>query len=229
MIYKNRVEAGKELAQALALYENQESVILALPRGGAVVAAQISRAFDAPLDLVLVRKLGAPMQPELAMGAVVDDAEISVVRNEDIISSYGITEEEFDYVLNAELDEIERRRRLYLGDRPRARVRGRVAIVVDDGIATGATVRAACKAIRKRNPAELVIAAPVAPTSISEELGGDADEIVCPHCFEPFYAIGFYYEDFRQISDEEVIRILDCTRAPGAASRRERYSASGKL
>ncbi len=215
MIYENRSDAGKRLALELAKYEGQDPLILALPRGGLAVAAEIARAFDAPLDLILVRKLGVPLQPELAMGAVIDGAEPSVVRNDDILALLDIPEEEFKQACEGELAEIERRRKLYLKDRPRADVRDRVVIVVDDGIATGATTRAALQAVRKRRPRKLVLAVPVAPTSTLEELSGDADDIVCLQSHEPFYAIGLYYEDFHQVTDQEVIDVLSKVRAPG--------------
>ena len=214
MIYKNRSDAGKRLARELALYRSQDPVILALPRGGLAVAAEIALALDAPLDLVLVRKLGVPMQPELAMGAVVDGAEPYVVRNEDILAFLAMPEEEFREVCERELAEIERRRRLYLKDRPRADLKDHVVIVVDDGIATGATTRAALQAIRKRSPRKLVLAVPVAPTSTLDELSGEADEIVCLQSHEPFYAIGLYYENFHQVTDNEVIDVLSKVRAP---------------
>ena len=214
MIYENRSDAGKRLALELAGYKSQEPVILALPRGGVPVAAEIAQALDAPLDLILVRKLGVPMQPELAMGAVIDGAEPHVVRNEDIIAIAGVPEEEFGRICARELAEIERRRELYLADRPRAELRDRVVIVVDDGIATGATVRAALQAVRSKGPRKLVLAVPVAPTSTLKELEGEAGEIVCLQCHEPFYAIGLYYTDFHQVSDREVIGILSRVRAP---------------
>ncbi len=208
MIYRDRRDAGRRLAQELAHYKSDAPVVLALPRGGVVVAAEIAEALNAPLDLVLVRKIGVPFQPELAMGAVVDGRDPHIIRNEDIIAATGISEEEFQEVCKAELSEIDRRRELYLAGHPRSDVRDRVVIVVDDGIATGATTRAALEAIRERKPRKLVLAVPVAPTSTLEELSGLPDEIVCLQSHEPFYAIGLYYEDFRQVSDDEVIGIL---------------------
>ena len=214
MIYENRSDAGKRLARELAGYKSQDPLILALPRGGVPVGAEIAKALDAPLDLILVRKLGVPMEPELAMGAVIDGAEPHVVRNEDIIALLAMPEAEFEQICARELAEIERRRQLYLADRPRAELRDRVVIVVDDGIATGATVRAALQAIRRKGPGKLVLAVPVAPTSTLEELEGEADEIVCLQRHEPFYAIGLYYTDFHQVTDKEVIGILSKVRAP---------------
>lgn len=208
MPFKNRVEAGRKLAAALAAYKQEKPVILALPRGGVPVAAEVAAALDAPLDLILVRKVGVPFQPELAMGAVVDGADPIIVRNDDVIAQAGITEAAFKSVCDAELAEIERRRARYLGNRERAEVAGNTAIVIDDGIATGATTRAALRATRMRNPKRLVLAVPVAPTDSLAELRQEADDMVCVEDHRMFGAIGFYYSDFRQISDEEVIEIL---------------------
>jgi len=208
MSFRDRKEAGQKLAAALAGYKNQQVVVLALPRGGVPVAAEVAAALQAPLDLVLVRKVGVPQQPELAMGAVVDGGQPLVVRNEDVIALAGIDQSEFESVCENELAEIERRRQRYLGNRRRVDVAGRVAIVVDDGIATGATTRAALRATRMRNPSRLVLAVPVAPTESLAAMSQEADEVVCLEDHEFFGAIGFYYADFRQTSDEEVIEIL---------------------
>ena len=208
MPFRDRSEAGRKLAIALAKYKDQQPVVLALPRGGVPVAAEVAQALGAPLDLVLVRKIGVPFQPELAMGAVVDGESPVIVRNEDVIRMAGIDEADFEAVCESELAEIERRRQRYLGTRERADVTGRIAIVVDDGIATGATTRAALRAVRARNPKTVVLAVPVAPTESLQSLRSDADEIVCLEDYESFGAIGFYYRDFRQITDEEVIDTL---------------------
>ena len=208
MIYENRSDAGKRLARELADYECQKPLVLALPRGGMPVAAEIARALKAPLDLILVRKLGVPGQPELAMGAVIDGAEPYVVRNEDILSFLPLSEDDFRRICERELAEIERRRALYLKNRPRVDPKDRVVIVVDDGVATGATTRAALRAIRKRSPKKVILAVPVAPTGTLAELEAEADEVVCLQRHEPFHAIGLYYEDFHQVSDKEVIDLL---------------------
>ena len=207
MSFRDRRQAGQELAAALAGYKNQRVVVLALPRGGVAVAAEIAAALRAPLDLVLVRKVGLPQQPEL-MGAIVDGAKPLVVRNEDVIAAAGIGQEEFDSVCAEELAEIERRRRRYLGGRARIDVAGRIAIVVDDGIATGATTRAALRATRRRKPSKLVLAIPVAPTESLAAMREEADEVVCLEDHELLGAIGHYYSDFHQISDEEVVTTL---------------------
>ena len=208
MMFRNRSEAGRRLAKALAHYKKDDPLVLALPRGGVAVAVEIALALNAALDLILVRKLGVPWQPELAMGAVVDGEHPYVVRNEDILAQINLTGEEFREICERELDEIERRRRLYLQGLPREDVEGRTVIVVDDGIATGATTRAALLAVRNQRPRWLVLAVPVAPASTLEELSPETNDIVCLSSPEPFYSIGQFYEDFRQISDKEVIAML---------------------
>ena len=204
----NRADAGRRLAAALVQYKEQQPVILALPRGGVPVAAEVATALSAPLDLILVRKIGVPYQPELAMGAVVDGGAPVVVRNEDVIALASVSEPEFKAVYDREVAEIERRRQHYLGNRSRANVDGCIAIVIDDGIATGATTRAALRATRARNPKKLVLAVPVAPTETLAIMRQEADDVVCLEEYSDFGAIGFYYLDFRQVSDQEVIETL---------------------
>ncbi len=213
MPFENRSAAGRSLAAALARYKATRPVVLALPRGGVPVAAEVAAALGAPLDLILVRKIGVPAQPELAMGAVADGDAPIVVRNADIIQHSGITETEFNAVRDAELAEIERRRRRYLGARARGDVVGRTVIVIDDGIATGATMRTALRAVRARAPNELVLAVPVATTGTLDELRNEADSVVCLESPAWLDAVGFFYSDFRQISDAEVIATL--ARFPG--------------
>ncbi len=208
MPFADRTDAGRQLAQALARYKGEPAVVLALPRGGVPVAAEVAAALGAPLDLILVRKIGVPFQPELAMGAVVDGDKPLIVRNEDVLALTGIDREEFDAVCRAELAEIERRRSRYLGSRARAAVEGRVAIVIDDGIATGATTRAALRATRARKPKKLILAVPVAPTESLAAMREEADEVVCLEDHDDFGAIGYYYADFRQTSDKEVTDAL---------------------
>jgi putative phosphoribosyl transferase len=208
MAFIDRSDAGRRLARALLAFRNRRPVVLALPRGGVPVAAEVAAALHAPLDLVLVRKIGVPDQPELAMGAVVDGGAPIVVRNEDVIGLTGVDEAEFEAVRDRELAEIERRRKLYLGKRIPADVAGRTAIVIDDGVATGATTTAALRALRLRQPARLVLAVPVAPTDTMAALREEADEVVCLETHASFGAIGFYYADFRQLSDQEVKDIV---------------------
>jgi putative phosphoribosyl transferase len=206
MSFKDRADAGRKLALVLGDYKNQQPVVLALPRGGVPVAAKVAAALNAPLDLILVRKIGVPDQPELAMGAVVDGDEPLVVRNEDIIRFAGIDELEFNAVCDSELAEIERRRQRYLGSRERVEVAGRTAIVIDDGIATGATTRAALRAARLRKP--IILAVPVAPTDSLAAMQQEADEVVCLETHWDFGAIGLYYSIFWPVPDDEVIALL---------------------
>jgi predicted phosphoribosyltransferase len=208
MTFRDRSDAGRRLARALSVYRGRNAVVLALPRGGVPVAAEVAEALDAPLDLILVRKIGVPSQPELAMGAVVDGAVPIIVRNQEVIELSGTTAEEFEAVCAKELAEIERRRKLYLGERTRAPITGQVTIVVDDGIATGATTLAALKAVRNRKPKELVLAVPVAPPDTIERLRGEVDALICLETPESFGAIGLFYQDFRQVSDEQVVQVL---------------------
>ena len=208
MPFKDRLDAGCKLAAVLTKYKDRQPVVLALPRGGVPVAAEVAVALNAPLDLILVRKIGVPFQPELAMGAVVDGGAPIVVRNEDVIRLAGIGEQDFKAVCEQELAEIERRRQRYLGSRERVDIAGRAVIVIDDGIATGATTRAALRATRMRNPKTLVLAVPVAPTENLAAMREEADDVVCLEDYAQFGAIGYYYSDFRQISDQEVTDIL---------------------
>lgn len=208
MLFQNRDDAGRQLARALVKYRSRHPVVLALPRGGVPVAAEVAERLEAPLDLVLVRKIGVPLQPELAMGAVVDGEQPLIVRNQDVIDLAGVSEDTFDAVCKEELAEIDRRRERYLGDRAQSDVKGRVAIVVDDGIATGATTLAAVRALRKREPEELILAVPVAPLDTLQRLHAEVDAIVCLETPRDFGAIGYYYRDFRQVGDDEVIAIL---------------------
>jgi predicted phosphoribosyltransferase len=208
MPFADRRDAGRLLATALDRYRGEKVVVLALPRGGVPVAGEVAAALSAPLDLVLVRKIGVPSQPELAMGAVVDGDRPLTVRNEDVIRMARVSDAEFARVRERELMEIASRRERYLGGRPHPELRGRIAIVVDDGIATGATTRAALRSVRQFGPRKLVLAIPVAPTTTLSEFRDEVDEIVCLEDYEPFGSIGAYYADFAQVDDAEVKRIL---------------------
>jgi putative phosphoribosyl transferase len=231
-LFRDRQDAGRRLARALSRYKDQDPVVLALPRGGVPVAAEVASALGAPLDLVLVRKIGLPYQPELAMGAVVDGGAPIVIRNDDVIAAASVGDDEFDIVRDRELAEIERRRQRYIKERPRAGIAGRTAIVVDDGIATGATMKAALRAVRKRGARQVVLAVPVAPVDSIEDLRDEVDAVVCLETPDVFGAIGYFYDDFRQVSDDEVIAILH--RLPpkrsssAAQAARKQFPGSGQ-
>lgn len=217
MIFADRRSAGRRLAKALEAYRGLSPVVLALPRGGVSVAEPVAEALDAPLDLVFVRKLGAPGHPELAVGAVAERRERAEVLNPSIVSSLGLAEERLAEAAGREFEEIARRRRLYLGEAAQEPLEGRVVIVVDDGVATGATTRAALRAVRAEKPRKLVLAVPVAPASGAAELADEADEVVCLEQPEPFYAVGAFYEDFSQVPDSEVAAALARRRRPAAS------------
>jgi predicted phosphoribosyltransferase len=217
MSFADRSEAGSKLALALEAYRGKDTVVLALPRGGVEVAVEVAKYLEAPLDLLLVRKIGVPTQPELAMGAVVDGTEPVVVRNEQVIRLAWVSAAEFDAACRRELDEIERRRSLYLGGRAPQEIAGRVAIIVDDGIATGATVRAAIRGLRRRNPSKIVLAVPVAPPEELVRLKQEADDVVCLEAPEFFHAIGLHYRDFRQLTDDDVIQLIRSVNANAAS------------
>ena len=206
--FANRAEAGKALAKKLAALKLDHPVVLALPRGGVPVAVEIARILKAPLDLVLVRKIGVPFQRELAAAAVVDGGEPEVVVNNEVVTGAGVPQDYITEQTRIELAEIERRRHVYLEGRPRVPLEGRNLILVDDGIATGASVRAAIAALLRKSPKSLIIAVPVAPRDTVALLRGKVDEVVCLEMPEPFYAIGLHYRDFHQVPDEEVIELM---------------------
>jgi len=207
--FLNRAEAGKALACELADRGYTDPVILALPRGGVPVGIEIARELRAPMDLVMVRKIGVPRQPELAAAAVVNGENPQIVINEAIAAKARLSHDEIERLAQTQLDEIKRRREIYLKGRASVPVEGRTVIVVDDGIATGATMRASLKAVRKRKPAKLVLAVPVAAPDTLEALRGEVDEIVCLLKPELLLGVGAHYADFSQTSDEEVIHLLD--------------------
>jgi len=209
VIFRDRKQAGTRLAAELRRFHERDPVVLALPRGGVPVAFEVATALAAPLDLILVRKIGAPQQPELAVGAVVDGEEMEIVVNEDVLQALALSEEYVRTQAKHQVEEIERRRRTYLAGLERVALAGRTAIVVDDGIATGATMRAALRAARRRKPAYLVLAVPLAPPETIEELRSEVDEVVCLATPSPFGAIGAFYGDFRQVSDDEVRKLLE--------------------
>lgn len=207
--FSNRTEAGRALARLLSGRNYPDPVVLALPRGGVPVAIEIARALKAPLDLVMVRKLGVPFQPELAVGAVVNGDHPQIVVNDEVARQAGVSRQDLDRMAERQLEEIARRRTLYFKARSQQTVEGRTVIIVDDGIATGATTKAAIKGVRQRKPAKLVLAVPVAPKDTLEHLHAEVDDIICIETPSPFYAIGVHYADFDQVDDEEVVRLLD--------------------
>lgn len=207
-MFANRREAGRLLAQSLLRYKDENPVVLALPRGGVEVGYEVARALNAPLDVLIARKLGAPGQPELAIGAVVDGDHPEAVLNRDVMRAFGVSDEYLDRVVRIELREIERRQRTYRQGRPPLPLDGATVIVVDDGIATGASVRAALRGLRRRNIRKLVLAVPVAPPSTAETLKPEVDDLVCLKLPADFRAVGLHYRDFEQTSDQTVIELL---------------------
>jgi len=209
-MFRDRKEAGQRLAKALAHLKDRDPVVLALPRGGVPVGAEVADALGAALDVVLVRKIGAPSQPELAAGAVVDGQQMEIVPNDDVVSALGIDDAYMREQAAREVERIEARRKRYLDGRwERTPVEGRTVIVVDDGIATGATMRAALRGLRRRNPGRLVLAVPVAPLDTVRTLREEVDELVCLETPSPFGAIGRFYQRFEQVDDEAVTDALE--------------------
>ena len=221
MIYRDRVEAGRHLAAQLTNYADRADVlVLALPRGGVPVAFEVAEALRAPLDIFLVRKLGVPGQEELAMGAIATGGVR--VLNEDVVDYLRIPGAVIDAVAADELRELERRERAYRGDRPAPDVRGKTVILVDDGLATGSTMRAAAAALRQQQPARIVVAVPVSAPQTCDEYRMGVDEIVCAVTPESFQAVGQWYEDFAQTTDEEVHeRLARAGHKQAAASRKQ--------
>jgi putative phosphoribosyl transferase len=206
--FVDRASAGRSLAREVAKRRFEQPVVYALPRGGVPVAAPIAAALDAPLDLLMVRKLGVPSQPELAAGSVVDGETPDVILNEGIVRAAGLTGADLKRLGDAELKEIERRRRIYLPDRAPVSAQGKTAILVDDGIATGASIRAAITAVRRRNPLRIIVAVPVASREAIEELQKVVEEVICLMIPPWFGAVGYYYDDFHQVGDDEVVTLL---------------------
>jgi len=208
MLFPDRTEAGRLLASRLMKYAGRPDVlVLGLPRGGIPVAFEVARELSVPLDVFLVRKLGVPGREELAMGAIATGGV--KILNEDVVRALGISDEVIDEVAAAEQAELERRQRAYRGDRPAPKVRGRTVILIDDGLATGSTMRAAVASLRQQGPARIVVGVPVGAPGTCAELQEEADEVICARMPEPFYAVGFWYRDFSQTTDEEVHDLLE--------------------
>jgi len=207
MIFGDRVEAGRRLAEKLRAYaKRNDVVVLGIPRGGVPVAFEVAAALDAPLDVFLSRKLGVPRQEELAFGAVASGG-VRVLDRE-LIEAVGISKQEIEQITNRVRAELERRERVYRGSRPPLQLEGKIAILIDDGIATGSSMLAAIDALRHLKPARIVVAVPVAPLSTCHRLRNEVDELVCVDMPETFYAIGQFYDDFSQVTDEEVTSLI---------------------
>ncbi|RJQ07651.1 MAG: phosphoribosyltransferase [Bacillota bacterium] len=207
MLFNDRRDAGRRLAKRLADLQLPKPVVQGVPRGGVVVAYEVSRGLKAPLDVVISRKIGAPSNPELAVGAVAQDG--TVVVDEALVRAMGVPEEYLEEEAARQREEIVRRLSRYRGGRPPVKVKGSTVIVVDDGIATGATVLAALRGLRSEDPERLILAVPVAPPDTLQRLSAEADEVICLATPEPFYAVGQFYRHFEQTSDEEVVDLLE--------------------
>jgi predicted phosphoribosyltransferase len=217
-LLRDRSEAGKRLAAELAEMRGGDCVVLALPRGGVPIGFEIASELRAPLGLIMVRKIGAPGQPELALGAVADGGEPVTVFNASVLAVLGLTPDDLEGQVLAQLREIERRRRLYGGHLTLPPVEGRSVILADDGIATGATTRVAIQAVRRRRPARIVLAVPVAPADSLTRLEGEVDRVVCLEKPQDLEAISLHYRHFPQVSDEEVIEFLERAKAQANAA-----------
>jgi predicted phosphoribosyltransferase len=207
MRFRDRLDAGQQLARRLEPYRSARPVVFAIPRGGVPVGAEIARYLDAELDVLVARKLGAPLHAELAIGAVTADGERFL--NRDIISQLQVDEAYLEQITKEQREEARRREQRFRGGRPPVDVKGRTVLLVDDGLATGATMRAAARSLRKHEPGRLVVAVPVGSPEACAALREDADEVVCLAQPDPFYAIGLHYERFEQVEDAEVISLLE--------------------
>lgn len=205
-LFRDRRDAGIQLAEALSSYRGQDVLVLGIPRGGVVVAAEVARRLEAELDVIVARKLGAPISRELAIGAVTADGERYL--NEDILRELHVSERYLQTVTEEEQAEARRREERFRAGRPPARIAGRTVILVDDGLATGATMRAAVRSVRRQEPARLVIAVPVGARETCEELRAEADEVVCLQQPEPFWAVGAHYQHFEPVDDNTVQELL---------------------
>jgi putative phosphoribosyl transferase len=203
---RNRKEAGEKLASQLQDYKGKSVVVLAIPRGGVVLGYEVARALEAPLDIVVPRKIGAPGNPELAIGAVAEDG--TMVLDHGLLEMFSVSNEYVEREREAEMAEIRRRTLVFRGGLPPLGLSGKVVIVVDDGLATGATMKAAVASIRKKGASEVIVAVPVGPPDTVRELSKEVERVVCPIVYEPFMAIGQFYDDFTQVEDDEVIRLL---------------------
>jgi len=207
-MFKDRADAGRQLAARLLHLKAEKPVVLGLPRGGVVVAAEVARALDAPLDVLVVRKIGAPHQEELAIGAVCDAGGMLRVLNHELVSALGVNDAFVEIVSREQYAEVKRRLTMYRGNRPGVPIEHRTVIVVDDGIATGATVHAAMRALAQGRPRKRVLAVPVAPPETLRELASEVDELICLESPHNFRAVGQFYEHFEQTTDAEVVALV---------------------
>ena len=212
IVFADRVEAGRKLAARLLKYKDQQPVVLGVPRGGVPVAFEVARALNAPLDVIIVRKLGAPGEPELGVGAVVDGDHPETILNQELVSVLRVSHAYLEREISNQLKEIHRRNLLYRAGGVRVELKDRTVIVVDDGIATGGSIRAALRGIRRQMPKKVVLAVPVAPADTLAALRDEVDEVVCLSTPSMFFGIGEFYVDFHQLADSEVIRLLELAR-----------------
>jgi putative phosphoribosyl transferase len=212
-MFRDRQEAGRMLARELAGLSLHAPVVLALPRGGVPVAAEVAAVLKAPLDLVIVRKVGAPGNPELAVAAIVDGDPPDVVLNREIVEAYNLDEAALATLVKRERPELQRRRAIYRRNRSPLSIAGKTVVLVDDGAATGTTMKVAIRALKRRSPTAIVVALPIAPPQTVAELSQEADRVVCLAQPQHFRALGYYYRNFEQLDDEEVIAILERCRA----------------
>jgi putative phosphoribosyl transferase len=224
-MFDDRRDAGRQLAARLLPYRDRDPIVLALPRGGVPVGYEIARALGAPLDIIVVRKLGAPGQPELGIGAVVDGDHPLGVLNEEVVKTLVVPEAYLEREVAAQLAEIRRRQAAYRSGRAPLTIAGRTAIVVDDGLATGGSMRAALRSVRRAAPARLVLAVPVAPPDTLARLSAEVDETVCLETPELFGAVGYFYRNFAQTTDDEVVRLLAACQAGSTAEPHPRGGA----
>lgn len=210
-LFRDRVDAGKQLAASLLSYRDASPLVLGLPRGGVPLAYEVARALGAPLDVCVVRKIGAPFQPELGIGAVAEDHALYLDR--DLVERVGVSSRELEMLVAKKKAEVEERVRRFRRGAPALEVRGKTVLVIDDGIATGGTARAALQSLRTRGAGRIVLAVPVGATHSLQELAAIADEVVCPHPERSFYAVGLWYDDFTATTDDDVVELLDRARS----------------
>ena len=206
MIFADRVEAGRKLASELEDYSVKDGIVLAIPRGGVVVGYEIAHKLKIPMDIIIPRKIGAPYNPELAIGAMTEDG--TIILDEKLVDYLNVSEAYIKEESEKQRSEIKRRLKIYRGETPYPNLENRDVIITDDGIATGSTMKAALASVRRKGAKLVVIAVPVSPPSTIIDLKNEADRVICLHTPEPFYAIGMFYKDFTQVNDEEVIRLL---------------------